>query len=211
MKRIATLAMLMLASVPCPAPAQTKVSDLYRRSYSLEARNDVAGALTAMEEIAASGAVDYVFYLRKGWLQYLAGQHASSAAAYGRAVELEPKAVEPKLGLMLPLMAQQRWAEAEHVGQQVLGMAPGDFTAQSRIAFIQYSQGRYAEAEGSYRKALGGFPSNVEMRAGLGWSLLKQGKAFDARAEFDRILLIAPDHASAKEGLAASTRSAKTQ
>jgi len=118
-------------------------------------------------------------------------------------VELEPKAVEPRLGLMLPLMALRRWAEAEKAGQQVLGTAPGDFTAQSRIAFIHYSQGRFADAESWYRKALGGFPSNVEMRAGLGWSLLKLGNAAAARAEFERILVIAPDHASAKEGLAA--------
>jgi tetratricopeptide (TPR) repeat protein len=203
MRRASLLALVVLLA-PRPVPAQSRLSDLYRRSYALEARSDIAGALSAMDEIASAGATDYMFYLRKGWLQYLAAQYAQSAAAYGHAVELEPKAIEPRLGLMLPLMALRRWADAERAGTQVLAAAPGDFTAQSRIAFIAYSQGRFPEAEAWYRKALAGFPSNVEMRAGLGWSLLKQGRKSDARAEFERIVAVAPDHASAKEGLASS-------
>ena len=203
MKRIALVAALC-ALFPAVLPAQGTVPDLYRRSYSLESSSDISGALAAMDEIAGLGTSDYVFHLRKGWLLYLAARYADSAAAYGRAVALEPRAVEPRLGSMLPLMALRRWREAEKAGTEVLAMTPGDFTAESRLAYIHFTQGRYGEAEGWYRKALAGFPSNVEMRAGLGWSLLKQGKGGDARVEFERILVIAPDHASAKEGLAAT-------
>jgi len=171
----------------------------WRASYACEARGDVACALTSLESLPAA---DYVVQLRRGWLLYLAERYSEAAAAYQSAAALEPKAIEPRLGLMLPLMALRRFVEAEKVGQEVLILAPSEFTATSRLAYIHYVQGRFAQAVTWYRKALAAYPSNVEMRAGLGWSLLKQNKVKEARVELERVLSFAPDHASAKEGLA---------
>jgi tetratricopeptide (TPR) repeat protein len=186
--------------LPGAATAQDSAPDLYRRSYAAEAKGDIPSALAALDKVSVH---DYVFALRRGWLLYLAGRHSDSAAAYGEAIQLEPAAVEPRLGAMLPLMALRRWKEAEGHARDVLARAPGDFTAQSRLAFIDYTQGRYADAEAWYRKTLTAYPASVEMRAGLGWSLLKQNKLREAAAEFSKVLAVAPDHASAKEGRAA--------
>ena len=189
---------LLLASPALPAQA---TPELYRRSYALEAAGDYAGALAALEQISA-GAAEYVWNLRRGWLLYLAGRYADAVPAYQKAIELQPKAIEPKLGAMLPLMAARRWKEAEKRAAEILALAPGEFTATSRLAYIHYQQGRYAEAEAHYRRALAAYPSSVEMRAGLAWSLLKGAKPKEARVELERILTIAPDHPSAREGLA---------
>jgi tetratricopeptide (TPR) repeat protein len=203
-----TVALLLaLALGAGDARADEPVTDLYRRSYALEGWGDVAGALAAMDQIGKHGASDYMFSLRRGWLAYLGGKHVEAVAEYQKAIALEPRALEPRLGVMLPLMALRRWKEAEKVGAEILAVAPGDFTAQSRLAYIHYTQDRFVEAEAWYRKALAGFPSNVEMRVGLGWSLLKQGRSKEARVEFERVLGVAPDYASAKEGLAASAPS----
>jgi tetratricopeptide (TPR) repeat protein len=201
--KLSLLLIVAVLAAPPVARAQEGVSDLYRRSYALEGWGDYAGALATMDSIERLVTGDYLLFLRRGWLTYLAGKQADSVNAYQKAVALEPKALEPKLGMMLPLMALRRWKEAEKAGQEILASAPGDFTAQSRLAYIHYTQARFAEAEGWYRKALAGYPSNVEMRVGLAWSLAKQQKYREARAEFDRALTVAPDHASAKEGLAA--------
>lgn len=80
-------------------------------------------------------------------------------------------------------------------------MAPGDFTALSRTAYIHYVQGQYDKAKTEYRKALAAYPASVEMHAGLGGSLLKRGRYKEARAQFENVLAVAPDHASAKEGM----------
>jgi tetratricopeptide (TPR) repeat protein len=192
-----------LALVATAATADDSPPELYRRSYAAEAKGEYASALAAHEQVGLRGQRGYVYELRRGWLLYLAGRHADAAAAYDQAAQLEPTAVEPRLGAMLPLMAQRRWKEAQGRGQEVLVRAPGDLTAQSRLAWIQYVQGRYAEAETYYRKALAAYPANVDLRAGLGWSLLKQGRTRDAAAEFTAVLNVAPDQASAKEGRAA--------
>jgi len=182
------------------ARADDSVPELYRQSYALEAKGDYEGAIGRMSAVAANGAADYVAALRTGWLLYLAGRYAEAEAAYRKAMSLEPAAVEPKMGAMLPLMALRRWKEAERLGDEVLRAAPGESVVMGRMAYIQFMLGSYEKAEAWYRKVLAAFPGNVEMRAGLGWCLLKQNRFQPAKAEFDRVLSFAPDNAAAKEG-----------
>lgn len=199
MIRIVAAVLLILVLAPAGA-ARADAGGAWRASYAAEGRGDAAAALAALEPLGAAGG--YVAALRRGWLLYLAGQHAAAAEQYARAAELEPRAVEARLGAMLPLMALRRWKDAERVGEEVLALSPGDFTATSRLAFIQYSQAQWARAEGLYRRALSAYPASVDVRTGLGWTLLKVGRFKEARAELERVLAFAPDHAVAREGLA---------
>lgn len=198
MRRFALVLVLVLPAVARAQP----VPELYRQSYAREAKGDAAGALEAMDRVSAAGVTDYTATLRRAWLLYLVGRYTESVAAYGKAMALEPRAVEPKLGAMLPAMALRRWKDAEKLGADVLAVAPGDFLALSRTAFIHFQQSRWDLAEKFYRQALALYPSNVEMRLGLAWTQLKQGKKDEARAGFERVLQVAPDSTSATEGLA---------
>ncbi len=194
-------ALLLAALLAAPvARAEWANPDLFRQSYAAEARGDYAGALELVERLGPAGD-GYVGQLRKGWLHYLAGRHAPSASAYQRAAALAPAAVEPRLGAMLPLMALRRWKEAQSLGEEVLQLAPNDFTAVSRLAWIHYSQLQYGEAEPLYRRAVASYPASAELRTGLGWTLLKQGRTREAREAFEVVLAFAPDQASAREGL----------
>ncbi len=201
---VALAAAAILAGLTTPAIAQQAgaIPELYRQSYAAEAKQDYDAAQGLMQRIHAAGVDDYVSRLRSAWLFYLASNYPDAIVEYRRAIELEPQAVEPRLGLMLPLMAARKWTDARVVGAEVLERAPGDFAAQSRMAYIHYQMGQYEKAESWYRKALAGHPSNVEMRAGLGWSLLRQNRFPEARVEFAKVLTIAPDHASSREGIA---------
>jgi len=190
---------LLLLFLPIEAPADA--GDAWRLSYAAEARGDQAAALSALDRAGANGAA-YVVALRRGWLLYLAGRHPEAAEAYQQAAGLEPGAVEPRVGAMLPLMALRRWKDAERAGEEALALAPGDFTAASRLAWVQFNQAQWQKAEQLYRRALSGWPASAEVRSGLAWSLLKQGRNKEARAEFEKVLGFAPDLASAREGLA---------
>ena len=186
------------------ASAQEGVPQLYQASYELEAARQYGPALDALARMPDAEKKTYVWQLRTGWLSYLAGQYDPAIAAYRKAVALAPDAVEPRLGLMLPLMAQRRWKDAEVAGREVLRRDPGSYLGQSRLAFALYNLGRYPEAEAMYRKVLAAYPSDVEMRAGLGWSLLKQGKREAAVAAFKDVLRVSPRQASALAGMAAA-------
>jgi tetratricopeptide (TPR) repeat protein len=194
-------ALILAALLAAPSVlADGAAGDLYRQSYAAESRGDYTGALELMERLGPAGS-GYVGALRKGWLHYLAGRHTQAAAAYQRAAALEPAAVEPRLGAMLPLMALRRWKDAQKQGEEVLALAPNDFTAASRLAWIHFSQAQYAEAEPLYRRAVAAFPASAEMRTGLGWTLLKLGRSKEARAAFEQVLAFSPDQLSAREGL----------
>jgi tetratricopeptide (TPR) repeat protein len=194
-------ALLLAVLLAAPAAqADGAATDLYRQSYAAETRGDYTSALDLMERLGPAGN-GYVGVLRKGWLHYLAGRHALAATAYQKAAALEPAAVEPRLGGMLPLMALRRWKDAQKLGEEVLQLAPNDFTAVSRLAWIHFSQLQYAEAEPLYRRAATSWPANAEMRTGLGWTLLKLGRNREAREAFEAVLAFAPDQLSAREGL----------
>jgi tetratricopeptide (TPR) repeat protein len=193
---------LTAAAAAAPTQAQDDFPDLYRQSYAAEARGDYNLAADLMQRLGPAGGT-YVARLRLGWLHYLAGRHAQAVESYQKAAALAPAAVEPRLGAMLPLMALRRWKEAERVGEEALALAPADFTAVSRLAWIHFNQGHLADAEALYRRALAAYPASAEMRSGLGWTLLKLGRTREAREAFEAVLSYAPDLASAQQGLTA--------
>jgi len=196
------VAVLFLA-LALPASAAAPSDEAFRSSYAREARGDAAGALAALEGVAERPELAYVLRLRRGWLLHLAGRHAEAVKAYATAIELQPRALEPRHGVLLPLMAERRWAEAETQAKAALAIAPQDVTALGKLGYVHASQLRYEEAEKDYRRALELFPSSVELRSGLGWALLRLRRLPEARAEFTAILAVAPDHPGARDGLAA--------
>jgi tetratricopeptide (TPR) repeat protein len=194
------LAALLAAVWIAVAQTGRSVPDLYQESYVLEAEGKHKAALKAIEGVLERDPRDYVAQLRAGWLAYLAGDNQRSADAYGKAVKLEPGAVEPRLGLMLPLMAAGRNKEALAAADELLAIDARSYLGASRKAFLLYTLGRFAKAEEQYRAVLALYPSDVEMMAGLAWSQLQLGKKAEARATFERLLRVAPKHVTGREG-----------
>ena len=58
-------------------------------------------------QLAKRPASDFVI-LRVGWLQYLAANYNDSIESYKKALNLNPKSLEARLGMALPLLAQKK-------------------------------------------------------------------------------------------------------
>ncbi|MGM0576715.1 MAG: tetratricopeptide repeat protein [Myxococcota bacterium] len=201
-RSILSLIWLALALLAAPtAAAADRSADLFQQSYDQESAGRPADALETLERIEGEARDTYVFDLRRAWLLYRTGKHEESVKAYEAAVKRHPRAVEPRLGKMLPQMAMRRWLDAEKTAEAVLERDADNYLATSRLAFIRYSLGRYEKAAETYREVLALYPSDVEMKAGLGWSLLEQGRAADAAKRFEEILAVAPRHQGARKGL----------
>lgn len=194
--------LLVLAGAPARAASPAQI---YRRSYELEAKGEYAAALKALDGLPKSSR-GYVYRLRRGWLLYLMGRNFDAMEEYRRAIALEPDAVEPRLGLMLPQIALKLWLDTLKTGKQVLARDAHNYTAHARMAWAAYNLARYQEAAEHYRHNLALYPSDVEMRAGLGYCHLKRGETKAAAREFRRVLEVAPDHGSAQAGLLAAER-----
>ena len=181
---------------------------LYQMSYDKEAVGRTEEALEALDCLPEAQRDSYVAELRRGWLLYQLGRHAEASAAYARASARAPGAVESRLGMMLPLMAERRFAAASELGREILGLDPRNYLATLRLAFIDYNQGQYAAAAAGYRALMDAYPGDMEVRSGLGWSLLKLGRTSEAVSHFREILTVAPRHATAREGFLAPSRGA---
>ena len=96
---------LLVVSTPSLASAQSRSAALYKESYALEAKSDYVGAIARAREASKAGSDAYFANVRLGWLTYLSGDFAESVARYTDAITAAPAAIEPKLGLTLPLLA----------------------------------------------------------------------------------------------------------
>lgn len=205
--RVFMVLVLLAASLALASPArqqaEPKTAGLYRESYTLEARQDYAGALARMRDIRQAGNGSYFATLRTAWLSYLAGDYKASAAGYVEAIAAEPKAIEPKLGLTLPLLAGRSWPELERACRDVLALDPRNAVARSRLGQAYYWAGNYPDAAVTYRQLVADYPSDLDHKTGLGWALLRMGRTAEARRIFENVLAVSPDNVNAKQGLAA--------
>lgn len=179
---------------------------LYQLSYDKEAAGLHQAALAALDCLPGAARVSYIAELRRGWLLYLLGRHVEASDAYARATALAPAAVESRLGRMLPLIADRRYAAAIAEGREILGLDPRNYLASLRLAYVEYAQGDYAAAAAGYAALMAAYPGDIEVKAGLGWALLKLGRGDEAVAQFSEVLAVAPRHAAASEGFLAQSR-----
>ena len=183
------------------AEPTSRVAELFESSFANEASGKNGKALEDVLKILKIDGQHYVATLRAGWLNYMKKRYSESVRFYKRAASMAPKAIEPQLGLMLPLMASKRWKEAERVGKWIMKVAPRNYLAGRRLAYIAFSQGKYKAAETRYMSVWADHPSDVEMMLGLGWTYRRQGRKADARKMFETVLSIRRKNANAKAGL----------
>jgi tetratricopeptide (TPR) repeat protein len=199
---VALAAALLATPRVAAAQANERVAALYRASYRLEASRDPRGALAKMREIRTLAGASYFVAVRTAWLQYLVGDFGGAAASYREAQGRAPKAIEPRLGLTLPLLAQHRWRDLERACREVLALDPHNATARARLAHALYSVGNYPDAAGVYRKLVAEYPSVLDHQTGLGWALLRMGRRAEAQRHFTAVLAVSPDNANARAGMA---------
>lgn len=202
-KMVLFVVMLILlgASLGALADETAKTPDYFETSFNHEGRGNYAAALNSVLRILRVDHRNYTAMLRAGWLSYLKGDYKKSIDYYRKAVRFEPQAVEPSLGLMLPLMASKKWDAADTVAKKILRFDDKNYLANSRLAYIFFSQGRYGEAEKQYRKVIAWYPADIEMKIGLGWTHLRMGNKKKAARVFRDVLMVRKNNTSAHRGM----------
>jgi len=183
------------------AAENDKIGIYFEESFSSEAAAKYDASLNSVLKILRVDQKNYLATLRAGWLSYLRGDLTSGEKYYRRAIDLAPGAVEPRLGLLLPLIAGKKWAEAESVAHAALKMDGKNYTAMSKMGYILFQQEKYEEARAMYQRVLDNYPSDVEMRLGLGWTFQRLGRREEARRHFLEVLEVYRTNQSALQGM----------
>jgi tetratricopeptide (TPR) repeat protein len=195
------LLLLIITPVAALGSEREKIDKLFEESFVYEAQGKYTASLNSVLQILRLDHKNYVATLRAGWLSYLRGNYKESSYYYEKAVALAPHAIEPRLGLMLPLMAANKWKKTETVAQDIIKSDSKNYLANSRLAFILFSQKRYGDAAPQYRKVIDWYPSDIEMQLGLAWTFLRMGKKKEARRYFLKVLTVRRNNRSALDGM----------
>jgi tetratricopeptide (TPR) repeat protein len=112
---------------------EVDIQGSYFRSYDYERSQDYDNAIRALGPVYEAYPSGYTVNLRMGWLFYLNGNFSNATAHYDVAIAAAPSAIEPKLGKLLPLMAQGRWDAAENLAYQIVSVDHYNYYGNLRL------------------------------------------------------------------------------
>jgi tetratricopeptide (TPR) repeat protein len=191
------IALLMSGIVQ--AQITDKMAKAFSESLTLEKNKKYAEAASKLSEAYSKDS--YEFNLRLGWLFYNAAMYPESEIYYQRSIDLMPYSVEPKLGLVLPKSALNKWDEVESIYKKILEVMPDNTYVLYNLSLIYYNRGDYTIANPMLQKVINLYPTDYESMILFGWNNLKLGKFREAKLMFQKVLLLYPGDTSATDGL----------
>lgn len=207
MKMYANLVLISALALPGVAIAKNSdaISAAFSKSYQFEYAQNYNDAIKSLTAVLDSNPKEYSIHARLGWVYYLAGNYANSSKHYQTAVKLSPKAIEPKLGLMLTQLAQEKYRDAEQTGNQIVKTDTYNYLANLRLCYALKGQQKYDSALAIITKMNELYPTDVGLMVELGnlYSLTNNGNK--ATAVFKEVLILDPENYSAKQYLGIST------
>jgi tetratricopeptide (TPR) repeat protein len=175
------------------------VLEAYTKSYSFE--NDKKYSEAAECIVKVYDADSYDLNLRLGWLAYLSGEYTKSIDYYQKAIDLQPYAIEPKFGFIMPASMVGNWTQVEEQYKKILVIDPMNTKASYWLGMIYYNREQYQDAIKCFEKVVNLFPFDYDATIMYAWSNLKMQNLREAKALFQKALLIRPEDSSAQEGL----------
>ncbi len=171
-----------------------EIKRAYRSAYDYERMGDFQDAIRALSKVYQVYPKTYTVNLKLGWLYYLEKRYANSISHYKLAAKVYPNAVEPLLGLSLPLLAQKKWEEVEKLMYEVIKRDYYNYYGNLRLCFVLRKEKKYALAENIARKMLGLYPIDINFLNELGLALMKQGKSKKAINYFNVVITLDPQN-----------------
>ncbi len=189
----ALAAALILSAAPVPAQEAA-----WQNSYKLEAAGKYNEASAAIDQVPANGADAEMKTLRRGWLFYMSGAFNESIREYRLAMDRNSKSIDARLGVILPLLAQKRWREAEQGAKAVLDLAPNNYTALLRLAIAQEAQRDWLPMAKTSSIMVAGYPTDASGYVYLARANAWLNRRDDAAAAYSAVLSRVPGHLEAK-------------
>ncbi len=198
MVRITLFALGVLFGLSGPVFA---ANDAWAKSYELEAKGQYLPAAAALDALANKRPANEFVLLRRGWLLYLGGAFDESIKEYTRAMNLNSKSLDARLGLTLPLLAMQKWDDAALYARQVLEVAPWQYYAHVRLLVCEEAKRDWNTVYRHAQEVAQRYPSDPTLQVYLARAAVNLKKTSEARAAYERVLEQVPGHIEATQYL----------
>ncbi len=170
----------------------------WKESYRLEAVYQYDAALNVLNVVSSD---NELVLLRRGWLNYLKGSHSKAIDHYKKALKKNKQSLDARLGIVLPLLAQQRWREAALNANKVLEVAPWNYYAHIRLMAAEQALKKWSQLEKHARSAHQHFPNDATFIVYLARANHKLGNKKTAQVWYEKLLELAPDNFEATQYL----------
>ena len=168
----------------------------WQKSYRLEATGKYAEASAALDSTNGGADADFAL-MRRGWLAYLQGRYSEAMDFYGRAISKNPKSLEARLGITLPLLAQQRWREAASHARKVIAESAWDYTAHLRLMVAEEGLRDWKSLAEHAERVAEHYPADATTLVYLARAHAWMGNAKAAKEAYGRVLNRVPGHLEA--------------
>ncbi len=185
-------------SLQVPDGQEVDIRGSYLRSYDYERSQDYENAIRALGPVYEEYPNGYTVNLRMGWLFYLNGNFANAIAHYEVAESTAPLALEPKLGHLLPLMAQERWDEVERLAYQVVSIDHYSYYGNLRLGIALRMRGKLDAALQVILKMSTAYPTDTLYLQELARLAVARGDPEEAAARYTDVLILEPENQEAR-------------
>ena len=199
------LAVALVAGAGPLSAQELDIAGAYHRSYDYERTEDFSNAIRVLAPVHQAYPEGYTVNLRIGWLHYLSENYANALEHYQVAMRVAPYALEPKLGYLLPLLAQERYGDAEAVAYQIVSTDHYNYYGNLRLAFVLRMQGKLDQAVLVAIKMLTAYPTDTLYLTELALAEAALGNMDSARGHFFDVLVLDPENPTAKAWLNSET------
>lgn len=198
-----TRVMRVLAGVTCLlSPIYVwAATNPWAESYRLEALTQFEGAAKSLEQIIRENPRHEFAVLRHGWLNYLRGAHNEAIRDYQKALDINPTSLDARLGLMLPLIAQQRWREVTSHAHKVLEVSPWNYYAHVRLMISEEGEKKWDTLAKHAEQVTKHYPSDATVLVYLARANAWMKKDKEARRAYEQVLERVPGHLEATQYL----------
>ncbi len=173
----------------------------FTKSYERERLKDYNAAIKALTDLHDT--IDYEVILRLGWLHYKAGLKTKSMGFYQKAIQMKPRAIEPRLGFGFPAYELENFNLLIEQDKKILEIDPNNKVVCSNLAHIYFFDRDYKKSLQLFTKVVEQYPFDYDNNLNLGLTLKSLGKNEEAEQYLRTTLLYSPTDALAKEALEA--------
>jgi tetratricopeptide (TPR) repeat protein len=195
-KLIVIMFLVFVSSLLAITPEE--IQEAYHKSFNYEKIEDYENAVRALSSVIEEYPSGYTVNLRLGWLYYLLGKYANSIEYYQKATQIISTSVEAKNGLLLPLLAQNKYGDAAAIAYQVVSVDYYNYYANLRLGYSLRMQKKYDQAAQIANKMLAVYPTDVTFMTELALVKYNQGDKETAGSLMWDVLTLDPENETAK-------------
>jgi tetratricopeptide (TPR) repeat protein len=175
--------------------AQVSQSDLdlraaFKKSYESETAVKYAKAIEDLAPFANNNS--YEVNVRLGYLNYMNAKFQQSVSHYKKCIELAPKSIEAKFGLINSLAALEKWEDVIVQYKEILKVDVGNAKALYNLSLIYFNRLDYTNAQIYLNNYIALYPFDFDGVNLIGWNKYYMGKKDEAYVYFKKALLLNP-------------------